>query len=332
MEPVIGAISEQERLFVVRALVEVVAQFVVHGGEVVGVHLNAHLHPQVIDRVHVPCRSVAHHFAIARMHELRTLPEGRRQRTKSKAGKKILAVVDHRAAGGKARRVALVGREVGRRIECGSRRGILFGNLLFKRRLKIDGLELRQLWIGRRHQIVDIAPLLRPHVAQQFRRNHAVGAFGRLAVFGDQAIANVRMQFAIKRFELGPRAFHFGGELCRRHVVSRAPQFARVLVAELSGPDVLQLDKAGILLAHRRPDGMPADPQFREFFRIGRPGHDVRNRVDPHAFGVRRGLLARLGIGAVLALPVHACELGGKLRLFREQLGVFGRGRSVQLQ
>ena len=57
-----------------------VAQFVVNGGEVVIVHLDAHFHAQIINIVDVPGRRMANHFAVAGMHKLRTLPEGGRER------------------------------------------------------------------------------------------------------------------------------------------------------------------------------------------------------------------------------------------------------------
>ncbi len=54
VKTVVGAATEEERLLVVGALIEVVTKLVMHGGEVVGVDLDAHLHAQVVDGVEVP--------------------------------------------------------------------------------------------------------------------------------------------------------------------------------------------------------------------------------------------------------------------------------------
>ena len=85
VEAVVGAVAEQHRLLVVGALVEVVAQLVVDGGEVLRRGLDAHLDAQIVQVVDVPGAGVAHHFAVARLDEQRPLPEGRRQRRESRA-------------------------------------------------------------------------------------------------------------------------------------------------------------------------------------------------------------------------------------------------------
>ena len=179
METVVGAVAEQERLLVVRALVEVVAQFVVDRGEVVGIDLDAHLHAQVVDASMSQARGMADYFTVARMHELRALPERFRQRRKSQRLEKVLPIADHGPACGERCGVALVGAQVGAFGERGRSGGIFLRNLLLERGFKIDRLELRKLRIGGRDEVVDVAPLLRPHVAQQLRRDHAVGALAR---------------------------------------------------------------------------------------------------------------------------------------------------------
>ena len=282
------------------------------------------------------------YLAIARMNKLGTLPEGFRQWGKSKAGKKALAVVDHVASGSEGSGVPLIGRDVHAFGE-GRRRGrILFTNLLFQCGFEIDGLELRKLRIGGRHQVVDVAPFLGPHVAQKLRGDHAVGALGSLAVFFDEALAHVVMQFAIERLELRPRAVDFRGKLGRGHVVARAPELAGVAVPQFFCANVLEFDKTRVLAAHGGADGMPAYPQPGELFGVSRPGHDVRDGVNAQALCAlgRRGALGRIGrsragrsrAGAVLAFAVHSGQLGCELCLLGEEFGIFRSGGGIQLQ
>ncbi len=159
-------------------------------------------------------------------------------------------------------------------------------------------------------------------------RDHAVGAVGSGAIFFDELVADVGVEFAIERLQLHPGAVEFGGELRGRHVVSRAPEFAGVLVAELTGPDVFKLDFAGVLVVHGSADGMPPDPEFLQLLGIARLRHDVGDIVDAHAGGGVRGGRRR----AVFSFAVHAGELRSNGGLFGKQLGVFGSSRSVDLQ
>ncbi len=85
VESVVGAVAEQKRLLVVSALVEVVAQLVMDGREILGVDLDAHLDAQIVHRIHVPGAGVTHHVAIARLDEHRALPKRLRQRRESRA-------------------------------------------------------------------------------------------------------------------------------------------------------------------------------------------------------------------------------------------------------
>src|SRR5664279_1471174 len=104
MEAVVRAVAKKKRLLVIGALVEVMPQFVMNRCEVVGIDFNTHLHTQIVGRINVPCRSVAHYVAITRMYKLGTLPEGFGKWGKSKRGKKVLAIINHvlacREAGG----------------------------------------------------------------------------------------------------------------------------------------------------------------------------------------------------------------------------------------
>ena len=80
METVVGAALIQERLFLVRAEVEVMAQLVVNGAKIVVGLLGAHLDAQVVQVVDVPRARVAYHLPVARPREHRALPERRGER------------------------------------------------------------------------------------------------------------------------------------------------------------------------------------------------------------------------------------------------------------
>ena len=95
METVIRAIAEQERLFVVGALIEVVAQFVMDGDEILFRNIEANLDAQVIEGIEIPRAGVAHNVAVARLGEHGALPERGRQRRESQRGEEVLAIVDH---------------------------------------------------------------------------------------------------------------------------------------------------------------------------------------------------------------------------------------------
>ena len=84
-KPSLALSRKSRRLLVVGALVEVVAQLVVDGVEVLAGDLDAHLEAQVVHGVDVPGAGVAHHLAIARLEEQRALPERLRAAARSRA-------------------------------------------------------------------------------------------------------------------------------------------------------------------------------------------------------------------------------------------------------
>ena len=90
MEAVVGAVSEQDRLVLIGALVEVVAELVMRHVKILAIDLEAGLHAQVGAIVDVPGRGVAIDLAVARPREQRARPERRRQRGKSERGVKTL--------------------------------------------------------------------------------------------------------------------------------------------------------------------------------------------------------------------------------------------------
>src|SRR5215471_9528822 len=79
METVVGAVSKKNRQIFVGALIEVMAQFVVNGGEVFFVGLDAHLDPKIVHRIDVPCARMANDVTITRLYEKRPVPERFRQ-------------------------------------------------------------------------------------------------------------------------------------------------------------------------------------------------------------------------------------------------------------
>ena len=78
VEPVIGAALEKVRLVFIGAEVEGVPQFVVHGDKVFAPNLDAHFQADVFLVVDVPGAGVAYHVAVARLGELRAIPEALR--------------------------------------------------------------------------------------------------------------------------------------------------------------------------------------------------------------------------------------------------------------
>ena len=144
VEAVIGAVLEQERLILVGALVEVVAEFVVNGDEVFAAHLDAHLDAQIVFVVDVPGAGVADDIAVGGLGEQRALPECWRQRREAQRGEEAFAVLHH-AVGVEVLRLQQFGDVVG----C--------------------------FCLRRSDQREDVAPLLRPGIAEQVRGDRAVG-------------------------------------------------------------------------------------------------------------------------------------------------------------
>ena len=130
---------EHRQLVVVREVV-VVTELVVDGDEILLGGLDAHLDAQIVVERHVPRAGVADDLAIVRLAELRALPERLRQRIEAQRGEEGLA---ESSPSSWRRTSAPEGR---RHVQAGLAR-------------------------VRLHQRVDVAPLLRPHVAEQVRRD-----------------------------------------------------------------------------------------------------------------------------------------------------------------
>ena len=144
MEAVIRAVAEEEWKLVVGPLIKVVSELVMDRGEVFRFRLDAHLNTQVIHVIDVPGARMAHHLAIARPREERPFPESPGQRHEAKRGVETFAGPHH------VLRVHLP--------------------VLEDVRERITGIG-----VGRLHERIDVRPVLRPDVAEQMRRNRAVG-------------------------------------------------------------------------------------------------------------------------------------------------------------
>src|SRR6184192_2877915 len=80
METIVRAVAKDHRQIFVCALVEVVAQFMMDRLEVLIRRLDAHLDAHVLHGINIPGARMTNDFAVTRLHEHRTLPEGLRQR------------------------------------------------------------------------------------------------------------------------------------------------------------------------------------------------------------------------------------------------------------
>ena len=205
VKAVVGAVAEEEGLLVVGALIHVVAQLVVDGGEVVGVDLDAHLYAEVVDVIDVPCGGVADDFAIAGLDELGALPEGVGERSEAEGREEALAVVDHVLRGGEVGGVEGVGGGVGAVTKAGAAAGSVAAICFLRAASRSYILNCARIWIGGRDDVVDVAPLLGPHVAEEVGGNHAVGTVGSGAVFLDELVADVGVELADREARAGPR-------------------------------------------------------------------------------------------------------------------------------
>ena len=289
VKAVVGAVAEEHRLPLVGALVEVVSQLVVDGGEVFGGRLDAHLDAQVVQVVDVPGVGVAHDLAILRTHEQRSLEERVRQRREAQRRVEAFAGPDHL----ERRHVALF-QDVGQRVA---------------------GIS-----VGRRDQRIDVRPVLRPDVAEQMRRNRAAGR-NEVAVFLAQLQPHVRVQLQVERPHLVPESIELVGERVGRHVVPAAPHRAGIGEAQLLRALVRQFNEALVVLAHRRRNRVPAFPGGADRGFVARRRDDPRNLVDVPT-GVR---LAR--VRAPLALAVGGLEPRHDLRELVGFLRIRRRGQ-----
>ncbi len=181
--------------------------------------------------VDVPRAGVADDLAILRAHEERALPERLRQRLEADRGVEALAGLDHVD---RAHLAAL--EDLGQRIA--------------------------GVGVGRRHEVLDVRPVLRPDVAEQMRRQRSL-LRNHVAVLLPQLHPHVGVQLQIERPHLLPQPIELLGERIGRHVVLRAPHRAGVGEAQLLGALVRQLGEALVVLLDRRRNRVPALPRLR---------------------------------------------------------------------
>src|SRR5580693_9419049 len=111
--------------------------------EVLRVGLDAYLDSQIILKVNVPGARMANHFAVPRFRKERSLPKRRGQWLETERLEKTLRVANHSLC-----------------------------VYIFRAQRRAH------VWprarIRRREERVDVVPFLRPHVAEQVRRNRSV--------------------------------------------------------------------------------------------------------------------------------------------------------------
>ncbi len=180
VEAVVGAVAEESREVTVVVLVVVVAQLVVNGCEVLGVDLDAHLDPQVVDVVHVPGAGVADRLPIPRLAEHGALPKGLGQLGQAQGDEEALSIAHHLPL------VGLLGLERLAQVEAACAAG--------------------------RDEVVDVVPGLAPHVAQQVGRDGRPILYPGLTVLLLQLCADVAVQVLVERLDLVPEAVGLGLE------------------------------------------------------------------------------------------------------------------------
>ncbi len=258
------------------------------GREILAVDLDAHLDPEVLFGIDVPGAGVADHVAVLGLVELRALPEGLGQRREAERGEEALAVAHHLA------RVEPLGLEQPGEIDAA---GVARG----------------------RHQVVDVGPLLGPHVAQQVGRDRALRGNDVGAVVLAQPAAHVAVELLVERPHLLPEPLQLGGELVRRHVVLGPPHGAQIVEAQLAGALVAELGEALVVGAHRRRDGAPADPGLEQLVRIAAGRQDAAELAEVEALAVLAAVLAA-AVGRLHA-GGDAGQLGAQLRIVRRRQG-----------
>src|SRR5438045_9051584 len=152
---------------------------VVNHDEVLAGRDEAHLEADIILRIEIPRAGVTDHLAVPRLHEERSLPERLRELLQAKRCEEALAVLHRR---------------FGIDLLCGQESA------------DVDTSGVRRLG---GHDVVDIAPVLRPHVAEQMRGDQAVRRHELRAVLLAQLRARVRMELEIEWANLRPEPFQF---------------------------------------------------------------------------------------------------------------------------
>ena len=219
MKAVVCAASVKVAVLIVGPLIIVVAEFMVDGLEIFGIHVYAHLDAQVILLVDVPGRGMANHITVGRLDEKGALPEGFRKFLKSQGAEKCLTCFNH-ADGSKT-------------LVLQYRAQIISGS----RRFRGD-------------DVVDVFPALGPHVTQQLRRNGAICRNHIGSVLLCQAGPDMAMQCFVERLNLAPGPVQFRREICRVHVVIGTPHGTQVIETQFNSALVGQFHLAGVQILH----------------------------------------------------------------------------------
>ena len=143
---------------------------------------------------------MAYHFAVARLQEHRTFPEGLRQRGEADRCVEAFACLDH----------------------LDRHHVAAFQNF----RQVITGIRVSGC-----NQGIDIGPVLSPNIAEKMRRERTV-CRNDVAVFVAKLHTHIGMELQIQRPNLAPQPVQFFRELIRRHVVFGSPHGAGVRKAE----------------------------------------------------------------------------------------------------
>ena len=161
--------------------------------------LDAHLDAQVVLVVDVPGRGVAHDFAVRGLGEHRAAVEGRRQRREAERGEEALADLDH--------------------VDSAS---------IFFCSISVGQVVADVAGALGRDERIDVAPFLRPHVAEQVGADRAGRGLDGIAVFLVELGADIGVERHVERLHFLPQPLGLGRELLGRHVVVRAPHRAGV--------------------------------------------------------------------------------------------------------
>src|SRR5690349_14131070 len=205
------------------------AKFVMDGDKIFIANLNAHFDADVVFVVDVPSAGVADDVTIGWFDEERSLPEGLWQGCKSERLVEILAVLHH------AVRVEIF---------CAKK----FGEV-------VAAAGFRQPEQGK-----NIAPGLRPGIAEQMRGNRTSGRNDLRAIFLREARANECVERKIERTNLVPQSVDISAELVGGHVVAGAPEHARIFESQLAGALVRKINEASVPFAHGGADCVPSQP------------------------------------------------------------------------
>ena len=171
--------------------------------------------------------------------------------------------------------------------------------------------------------VVHVAPLLRPHVAEEVRGDRRARADLVFAVFRAEAAPYIAVEIFVEGPHLLPEPLGVGLELLGRHVVAGAPHGPEIREPDLARALVAELDVALEFRPHRLRDRVPADPGLLELVPFPALREDVLELPDGLAFPLR-GELRR----AVFAFPVRALHPFGRLGELGALLRVARRGQA----